>query len=170
MNITVISGTPRKQGRTRQAATKVAEKLQASLIDLSEDQLPLFDGTKQQEHHPAVMKFKKTAAETDAFVWVSPEYHNGMSGALKNALEFLDGSHFKGKTTLLFSVCGGGKGGINAVNQMRTIGRGLYAMILPQQMVFDPEDFDAESGLKKGTEDRLDSVLAEFHQYLPVTN
>ncbi|MYL18595.1 NAD(P)H-dependent oxidoreductase [Halobacillus litoralis] len=168
MKITVISGTPRKQGRTRQAAAEVAEKLQAALIDLSEEPLPLFNGTEEQTSHPAVEMLRKTAAESEAFVWITPEYHNGMSGALKNALEFLDSSDFKGKPILLCSVCGGGKGGMNAVNQMRTVGRGLYAMIVPQQMVFDPEDFEVDGGFIRETEERLDQVLAEFQQFFLV--
>ncbi|WP_226577335.1 NADPH-dependent FMN reductase [Halobacillus litoralis] len=163
MTIVVISGTPRKQGRTRVAAKEVAERLQAELVDLSQLKLPLFDGETEQDQHPAVQELRKTAEEADAFVWVSPEYHNGMSGALKNALEFLGAGHFKRKPTLLLAVSGGGKGGMNAINQMRTVGRGLNAMVIPDQMVFDPADFSKHGVNAEG---RLVRILEEFQTYL----
>ncbi|SFG38892.1 azobenzene reductase [Halobacillus alkaliphilus] len=168
MDIVVISGSPRKLGRTRIAAYEMAIKLKADLIDLSEEPMPLFNGDSSQGKHPAVQRLRQKAEEADAFVWVSPEYHNGMSGALKNALEFLNGTHFQRKPILLLSVCGGGKGGINAVNQMRTVGRGLYAMVVPHQMVFDPEDFDANFVLTEKAIERLHSTIEEFQQWLPV--
>lgn len=165
MSIVIFSGTPRKNGRTRLVAKEVAKKLGGTLVDLSEGDLPLFNGEDSQGDHFAVQWLRKIVEEAEAFVWVSPEYHNGMSGALKNALEFLGGKHFKGKPTLLLAVSGGGKGGINALNQMRTVGRGLYADVVPQQLIFDPVDFLESVGLNNESEVRLEQVLSEF---LPV--
>jgi azobenzene reductase len=165
MSIVIFSGTPRKNGRTKLVSKELAQKLNGTLVDLSEGDLPLFNGEDSQTQNPAVQSLRKIVDEAEAFVWVSPEYHNGMSGALKNALEFLGAKHFKGKTTLLLAVSGGGKGGINALNQMRTIGRGLYANVLPQQLIFDPVDFKEDGQLCKDCKEKLDRVLSEF---LPV--
>lgn len=165
MSIVIFSGTPRKQGRTRLVAKEVAEKLDGTLVDLSEGSLPMFNGEDSQGQNKTVQWLRKIVEEAEAFVWVSPEYHNGMSGALKNALDYLGANHFKGKPTLLLAVSGGGKGGINALNQMRTIGRGLYADVVAQQMIFDPVDFNGEGHLSREREEKLDGVLREF---LPV--
>lgn len=48
MNITVISGTARKKGRTKIAASYIAAAYQARLIDLSEFSLPIFNGEDDQ--------------------------------------------------------------------------------------------------------------------------
>ncbi|QHE51235.1 NADPH-dependent FMN reductase [Pontibacillus sp. HMF3514] len=167
MNIVVINGTPRKYGRTRIAAKYVAEKLNAKLVDLSTLELPLFNGEKEQRDNAEVQLLDKTADKADAFVWLSPEYHSGMSGALKNCLDFLGGDHFRHKPTLLFSVAGGGKGGINSLNQMRTIGRGLYANVIPNQLVLDPHCFIREEDkLTDEASEQVDFVLGEFKWYL----
>ena len=58
----------------------------------------------------------------------TPEYHNAMSGALKNSLDYLSSSEFVHKPVALLAVAGGGKGGINALNSMRTVARGYTPM------------------------------------------
>ncbi|WP_394218698.1 NADPH-dependent FMN reductase [Halobacillus trueperi] len=161
MSIVIFSGTPRKNGRTKMVAQTLQHKWNGTLVDLSKLDLPLFNGEETQGNHPSVQWLRRVVAEADGFIWVSPEYHNGMSGALENALEFLSGSHFKGKPTLLLAVAGGGKGGINALNQMRTVGRGLYAAVAPGQLIFDPEHFE-ENRLKPEMEEKLDLLLTEF--------
>ncbi|MGI8314759.1 NADPH-dependent FMN reductase [Halobacillus mangrovi] len=166
MNIVVISGTPRRTGRTRIAARLVAEQLGADLIDLSELHLPLFNGEKEQDELPEVQHLRQKAEWAEAFVWLSPEYHNGMSASLKNALEFLNGDTFRHKPTLLLAVAGGGKGGINALNQMRTVARGLYALVIPEQFVFDPECFIDSGRLTEESYEQISGTLSEFNRYL----
>ncbi|KHE68852.1 NADPH-dependent FMN reductase [Halobacillus sp. BBL2006] len=168
MNIIVISGTPRRTGRTRVAARLIAEQLGADLVDLSELCLPFFNGEKEQEESPEVQQWKRKAHKADAFVWLTPEYHNGMSAVLKNALEFLDAESFRHKPTLLFSVAGGGKGGINALNQMRTIGRGLRAHVVPEQFVFDPHCFVHGQGFTREASEKVSKIICEFNRYIVV--
>lgn len=107
MKITVISGTARKQGRTRIAASYIARAYQAELIDLSEFILPIFNGDEEQSSLENVQKLKASVKEADAVVLLSPEYHSGMSGALKNALDFLSNEQFSGKPVALFACAGG---------------------------------------------------------------
>lgn len=68
-----------------------------------------------------------------------------MSGALKNALDYLSSEQFKYKPVALLAVAGGGKGGINALNNMRTVMRGVYANVIPKQLVLDPVHIDIEN-------------------------
>ncbi|MCK9906868.1 NAD(P)H-dependent oxidoreductase, partial [Frankia sp. Cpl3] len=91
---------------------------------------------------PAVKRLMAAAEQADGFVICTPEYHNGMSGSLKNALDFLGGKHFRGKAAIIGAACGGGKGGINALNNLRQVLRGVYAIVLPDQIVADPEHYD----------------------------
>ncbi|KGX90725.1 FMN-dependent NADH-azoreductase [Pontibacillus halophilus JSM 076056 = DSM 19796] len=167
MKIVVINGTPRKHGRTRIMASYIADKVQAEYVDLATLKLPMFDGTSEQRELEQVKWLDKVAMEADAFIWTSPEYHSGMSGALKNALDFLGGDHFRHKPTLLFAVAGGGKGGINSLNQMRLVGRGLYATVIPNQLVLDPHSFiREEERLTDEASEQVNMVLEQFEEYL----
>ena len=57
-----------------------------------------------------------------------------MSGALKNSLDYLSSSEFIHKPVALLAVAGGGKGGINALNSMRTVARGVYANAIQNKL------------------------------------
>jgi azobenzene reductase len=166
MKILVINGTPRKFGRTRIAASYIAEKYDTDYIDLSTMELPIFNGEEAQGELEAVKKLRKLALEADAFVLTSPEYHNGMSGALKNAIDFLGGAQFKHKPTALLAVAGGGKGGMNTLLNMRIVARGVYANVIPKQLVLDPPGFDQETKtLNEKSQEQVASLMAELIMY-----
>ncbi|MCF6410377.1 NADPH-dependent FMN reductase [Pseudalkalibacillus salsuginis] len=144
MNILVINGSPMEKSRTRGIAKLVKELLEeqgvmVTYYDLGIEKLPLFPG---DEENAPLRKLYKGAQEADGFFIASPEYHNGMSGVLKNALDFLGGTYFKHKPAAIAAASGGSKGGINALNNMRTVLRGLYAVVLPDQYVSNPECYD----------------------------
>jgi azobenzene reductase len=147
MNILLINGGARKISRTR-ALTKAfetalkAKNIPTRFFDVGIDLLPIYTGSETDNDLPAVQKLIHLAQQADGFVVCTPEYHNGMSGALKNALDFLGGAQFRGKPALIGAACGGGKGGINALNNLRLVLRGVYANVLPDQIVADPEHFD----------------------------
>lgn len=166
MKLTVVNGSPRKKGRTRLASAFIAEKYNADYIDLSVLNLPLFNGEEEQENLEAVQKLKKAIKAADGVVLLSPEYHSGMSGALKNALDFLGSSYFAHKPVGLIAVAGGGKGGINALNNMRVVMRGVYANAIPKQLVLDPICFDYENKkLLEDSEVLVQQLMEELKMY-----
>ncbi|MEK3805944.1 NADPH-dependent FMN reductase [Metabacillus sp. SLBN-84] len=167
MKLLVINGSPRKKGRTRLAAAAVAEKSGAELIDLSVLNLPLFNGEEEQETIEAVQELKAKVKAADGIVLLSPEYHSGMSGALKNALDFLGSGQFARKPVGLIAVAGGGKGGINALNNMRTVMRGVYANAIPKQLVLDPICFDYENRkLLEDSDVLVNQLIEELKMYV----
>jgi azobenzene reductase len=167
MNLLIINGSPRKNGRTGKAMKNLVSMYEMDQIDLSgEDAVPLFNGEDEQDQLRTVMNLRQKVKEADGIILASPEYHSGMSGVLKNALDFLGSEHLKHKPVALLAVAGGGKGGINALNNMRTVMRGLYANTIPRQLVLDPKAFDYEN--EHFHEDSIPLVTAlveELHLY-----
>lgn len=99
LKIAIILGSARP-GRNGEAVSKwifdlTKKRLDADyeLVDIADFNLPLLDepippsmGQYSKDHT------KKWAAKInsfDAFVFVTPEYNHGISGALKNAIDFL---------------------------------------------------------------------------------
>lgn len=169
MNIMVISGSPRREALTRSLAQAVSDYLAGMegvdvlTFDVGRDTLPLYTDEEAEYSHENVRKLVSYAEKADGFVIATPEYHNGMSGALKNALDFLSGSHFRGKPAMIMAVAGGGKGGINALNNLRLVLRGLYALVLPDQIVADPVHFDSSDRLAdEGIRKRLHAMADEL--------
>ena len=85
MKLVVINGTPRKFGRTRVVAKYIADQFEGELFDLAVEELPLYNGEESQRELEAV-KIKGVSENADGVVLCTPEYHNAMSGALKNSL------------------------------------------------------------------------------------
>ena len=147
MKIMVIAGSPTAESRTRGIAQFAAETLKQMNVevlyfDVGIDKLPLFTGDATTAQNEAVKKLAEYAEQADGFFVTSPEYHSGISGALKNALDFLGGKHFKNKPSAIAVAAGGGKGGMNALTNLRTVLRGVYSLVLPDQFVADPVNFD----------------------------
>lgn len=141
MNIVMINGSPRKEGRTGKLTAIISKKYDMKTIDLSQLVLPIYNGQEDQNELANIKILRTQLENADAIIIATPEYHGGMSGALKNAFDFLGSKHFKDKPVALMAVSGGGKGGINALNNMRIVLRALYANVLSKQLVIDPSDF-----------------------------
>src|SRR6476659_7770619 len=89
MKLVIINGSPRKQGRTGIASRFISKQYGAELIDLSNSEIPLYSGEGEQYQLNVIQYFRKSIEEADGVILTSPEYHGSMSGALKNALDFL---------------------------------------------------------------------------------
>jgi azobenzene reductase len=140
--ILVIGGSPREAGLTQALSNHIASTLtrlggEVDYMNLAVSKLPLYDGSSAQGQLPEVIQWRALAQQADAFFIVTPDYHNGMSGALKNAIDYLGGVHFRQKPSAIAALAGGGKGGINALNNLRIVLRGVYSLVLPDQVVVD---------------------------------
>ena len=90
-------------------ALEAARKAGADVeyFDLREHPLPVYDPTDRGANDVNVQYFVKLMTEADGFILGSPEYHNGPSGAFKNALDFIGSTQFAGKPIGLVSSAGG---------------------------------------------------------------
>ncbi|WRP07934.1 NADPH-dependent FMN reductase [Rossellomorea aquimaris] len=167
MSIVIINGSPRKRGRTGIASRFIARTYDCHLIDLSDGSLPLYNGEQDQSELETVQSLKQKVKEADAVILACPEYHSGMSGTLKNALDFLSSEQFAHKPVALLACAGGGKGGINCLNNLRIVGRGVYANVIPKQLILDPHCFDYEGdGLLEEPAKLVDDLMRELKVYV----
>ncbi|HEY0107994.1 MAG TPA: NAD(P)H-dependent oxidoreductase, partial [Fibrella sp.] len=95
---------------------------QFELVDIADFDLPLLDepyppsmGMYQNDH---TKRWAETIASFDAFVFVTPEYNHGTSGALKNAIDYIF-AEWNNKAAGFVSY--GSVGGVRAVEHLRGI-------------------------------------------------
>ncbi|MBP1917440.1 azobenzene reductase [Lederbergia galactosidilyticus] len=171
MDILVINGGMPKGGRTELLTQFIAKEYRLPYINISEIQLPLLTGEQEQWQLPAVISFKKKVKAADGLILISPEYHGGMSGALKNTLDYLTREELNHKPVALLATAGGGKGGINCLNNMRTVMRGFYANVIPKQIILDPDCFDYEDGtLLEESRDLVTKLVDELNMYVKMSH
>ncbi|PEP92444.1 FMN-dependent NADH-azoreductase [Bacillus wiedmannii] len=152
MNILIVNGSPRTNSNTKKLAeylTYVLKSKQLSiqtcLVNLDELNLPFYRCEEKDYEDENVQMFLNSCQEADGLIICTPEYHAAISGCLKSALDFVSSKHVQGKPAAIFSVAGGGKGGINALNNLRTILRSLYVNVIPAQLVIDSFLFDEKN-------------------------
>ena len=67
--------------------------------------LPLFDPDREEEGIPSVEALKRALGQADGLILASPEYAHGISGPMKNALDWLvSGEAFPGKPVMLINT------------------------------------------------------------------
>lgn len=169
MNILIMNGSPRETGRTTQMTRELHKSYQSSFLDLSQLSLPIFTGEPHQYETEEVQELIEKIEKADGILLATPEYHGAMSGALKNAFDFLNSAYFAHKPVALVAVSGGGKGGINALNNLRTVTRALYANVLSKQLVLDPADIVEKGTLRKNAADGIHELVNELTLYTQVS-
>ena len=85
--------------------------------------LPLYNEDEDGEHAPESVRALRSAIETtDGVIMVSPEYNHGMSGVLKNGLDWASRpfgrSVLRGKPVLTMTASPAFTGGVRAQQQM----------------------------------------------------
>lgn len=148
-SVLLLAGSVREPSYTHALVRAIANQLDTvegvstHVWDLRKSPLPIADPTyhyKLDEHpNPDVRTFGRIAASANAFVLATPIYHNGISGAIKNALDHLTIEHFYLKPVGLASH--GDARATQAVEQLRIIVRGLLGYAITTQVCTSEEDY-----------------------------
>ncbi len=107
---------------------------EVELVDIRELDLPLY---RPEAETPAAANRLAAAVESaDGMIWASPLYHGTISGAFKNALDWLqllgeaDPPYLTDKPVGLVSTAGGVQG-LQAINTMEYVVRALRGWAVP---------------------------------------
>jgi len=128
LKIAIIIGSTRP-GRNGEAVAKwvyeIAKKrhdAEFELVDIKDFELPLLDEpmppSMGQYSKPHTKRWAAKINSFDGFVFVTPEYNHGISGALKNAIDFLF-AEWNNKAAGFVSY--GSVGEARAVEQLRLV-------------------------------------------------
>ena len=151
-----ISGSLRKQS-TNTMALRNAQKLAPAgltlaLADLSD--IPLYNADLLTDGEPeSVIRLKRQIREADAVLMACPEYNFSVTGALKNALDWVSrppDAPFNEKPVAIMGVSPGPVGTARAQYHLRQILVFMNAFTLNKPEVFIPysaEKFNAEGEL-----------------------
>src|SRR6266404_4061782 len=174
LRIAVIIGSTRP-GRNGEAVAKwvyeIAQKrtdAEFELVDIKDFNLPLLD----EPAPPSMGQYSKPHTKTwaakigsfDGYVFVMPEYNHGISGALKNAIDFLF-AEWNDKAAGFVSY--GGAGGARAVEHLRLVLAEVQMATVRLQVLLSMfTDFENYSVFKplarheKSVNDVFDQVIA----------
>jgi FMN reductase len=153
-----LGGSLREMSTSRTALQVSLEGSAASGADVEmiwvrDLSLPLY--TAEHAPPPEAHRLAGTLYQADALIWSSPTYHGSVSGAFKNALDWLillaenDPPYLANKPIGLVTTAGGVQG-LQAINTMDFIARSLRGwsvpLVLPVAQSW--QSFDPEGRLK----------------------
>jgi chromate reductase len=132
--------------RRASANTAVLRALQEALASRAEltifplDEVPPYNPDLDGENAPeAVRALREAIAASDGLIVVSPEYNYGMSGVLKNALDWASRpamrSPLKGKPALIMTASPAFTGGVRAQAQIREALAATLARVVARPQV-----------------------------------
>jgi NAD(P)H-dependent FMN reductase len=174
LRIAIIVGSTRPNRKAKTVAQWVhgiastRSDVDFEVIDIADFNLPLLDEPlppsldKYSKEH--TKKWAGVIGSFDAFVFVTPEYNHGISGALKNAIDFL----YKEWNNKVAGFVGyGSAGGTRAVEHLRLVMAELQiADVRAQVMLSLYTDFEKMTTFKpavhqeKAVNAMLDQVIA----------
>lgn len=107
LKLLAISGSLRSASYNTAAikALQVLAPAEISIAIAKIDTLPLFNPDREHEAIPALAELKSQIQESSGLILASPEYAHGVSGPLKNALDWLvSGIEFPYKPIMLINT------------------------------------------------------------------
>jgi FMN reductase len=169
-----LGGSLARVSRSRAAlrvALAGAERAGAetTLLDLRELALPMYDPDDEQQPPAAAQRLIEACHAADGMLWSSPMYQGTISGAFKNALDWLHVLGAREPPFLHDQVIGlisaaGGTQGLQAINTMEFAIRALRAWDVPYVVPIPTaaRAFDADGHvLDEGVDLQLRTLGAE---------
>ncbi len=127
LHVVAFAGSLR-EGSYNEALLRAARRVAPAGLDVEVvglDGIPLYDADLEADGDPeAVSRFKRSIRHADALLIATPEYQHGVSGVLKNALDWAsrppDDAPLDGKPVAIMGATPGAFGTARAQEQLRT--------------------------------------------------
>lgn len=143
-----ISGALRKGSFNRMLLAEAADAFGDAEVTQADLNLPLYDGDLEEASGvPAqVQTLASQIAAADAIVISAPEYNKGISGVLKNALDWVsrvEGNVLADKPTVVISAAAGRTGGETAQFMTLSCLAQLQVRLIPGAQVLVAASYEA---------------------------
>lgn len=166
-SVLLVSGSPSGRSSVGAVMSLLARKLEGAgaavdFLDLAATPLPLFnpDETYSRADYPSLKQRVETA---DVLILGTPDYHGGMSSALKNFLDHF-WTEYAGK--LIATVVASYDKGLTATDQIRTAARQCYAWALPYAVAYaDKTDVKDGAIISEAFAQRLEMMARDVLTY-----
>lgn len=143
MKLTIISGSQRAQSQSLRVANyldKIAKEhfTTSRIFDLHELNFPLWNEGVWQgtEEWSQWRDFSSVLAESDAFIFITPEWHGMATPALKNFLLLTTAAELAHKPALAVSVSAS-VNGVYPISELRmTASKNNHVCLLPDHLIF----------------------------------
>ena len=120
-------------------------KVSVQQVHLSDYQIPIFQPKLMDTPPVAVQHFIEAFQEASIMIWLSPLYHGGITGVMKNAIDWLeltakDQPAYLTNKVVAFTCWSGGNQAMQGIQAMDNIAKSLRAWSLPYAVPISNSD------------------------------
>jgi chromate reductase len=170
-----FAGSLRRESYNRgalRAATKLVPE-GAILETIELDGIPSFNQDEEQNPPPKIVEFKRRIRESDAILFVTPEYNYSVPGMLKNAIDWASrpygDSAWNGKPAAIMGASPGSIGTARAQYHLRQIMvfLNMFPLNQPEVMIGNAAArFDQQGNLTdESTKDHIRKLLKSLAEW-----
>jgi FMN reductase len=167
LSVLAVVGSLQRDSVTRVVVRHVAQQLEAAgcvvdVLDFDKEPLALYNPDTTHAL-PGYAELQARVHQADVIILGSPDYHGGISGAMKNFLDHF-WHEFAGK--LFATIIASHEKGLTAIDQLRTVARQCYAWTLPYGVSLT-EDVDVKDGqiISDALQQRLAMLIRDLRVY-----
>lgn len=171
VKVAVIVGSLRQDSLNRQFAKAIEKLAPASFVfeEVSIADLPLYNQDSDGKEVESVKRFRQAISQSQAVLFVTPEYNRSIPGVLKNALD--QGSRpygqsvWAGKPAAVAGVSPGGAGTAMAQQHLRNVLAFLNMPTLGQPEMFIQAReglFNADGSIGEGSAKFVQGFVEQF--------
>lgn len=156
MQITILSSSTRIDRLSHRVALALEKEIArrghtAEILDLATYKFPIMEEVLHRHPKPpaGLSDFSGAIRQSDAHIFLSPEYNGSYTSALKNAVDYLKENEFFRKAIGVVSVTSGPTGGMRGAISMQQLVLGVSGFALPQMLLVPQvaQKFDANGEL-----------------------
>jgi NAD(P)H-dependent FMN reductase len=167
LNVLAVVGSLQRDSVTRVVVRHVAQQLEAAgcavdVLDFDKEPLAIYNPDTAHDLS-GYAELQARVHRADVMILGSPDYHGGISGAMKNFLDHF-WHEFAGK--LFATIIASHEKGLTAIDQLRTVARQCYAWTLPYGVSLT-EDVDVKDGqiVSDALKQRLAMLIRDLRVY-----
>ncbi|MCL3881446.1 NAD(P)H-dependent oxidoreductase [Marivita sp. GX14005] len=173
-----LCGSLRKASTNRLLLREAARRFGEAEFTEADLRLPLYDGDLEEVSGipPEVQRLADQIAAADAVIVATPEYNKGISGVLKNALDWVsrtEGAPWANKPVAVMSATAGRAGGERAQNMVRLCLLPFRPLMVPGPEVLvaaTAKQWDGNGGLTNEINAKaLDGLMAALRRAVEVS-
>src|SRR6516164_8604550 len=165
--VLAVVGSLQRNSVTRVVVHHVAKELRhagctVDVLDFLKEPLALYNPDTAHDL-PGYAELQARVDRADVVLLGTPDYHGGLSGAMKNFLDHF-WQEFAGK--LFATIVASHEKGLTVTDQLRTVARQCYAWTLPYGISF-VQDTDVRNGeiVSETFKHRLEMMLRDVRVY-----
>lgn len=167
--ITILYGAIRegrlsiRAARALETALKNSGQAEVTFIDIKDYNLPVMERRLKFMDNPPenLVTISKALSGADGIVFVTPEYNNSYSGALKNAVDYFTTEWGK-KPIGIVCASNGKMGGVNASNLLQLLVLAIRAFPMPYKLLV-PE---LETSLNEAGEPQNEMLAKNINRFV----